>query len=113
LFYFLGLLEIDHETLKDRLIFDILFYFLGLLEIDCETLKDRLARYAVCPTCYNSLPLPSLLNHFSVEECAKHVIDGLPLLCPTVTLCLIFYFCFIFHFPNCRHELNLKLKLPL
>ena len=58
--------------------------YTGLLEIDSQSMTERLTRYAVCPNCYPTQPLPACLNHFTVEYCAKKLVQGLPVVCPKV-----------------------------
>ncbi|WAR00447.1 LRRK1-like protein [Mya arenaria] len=57
-------------------------YYPGLLDIDDCTMRERIERYAVCPSCYPTLPLPACLNHFTVEMCAQKMIDNQPVICP-------------------------------
>ncbi|XP_052278678.1 leucine-rich repeat serine/threonine-protein kinase 1-like isoform X2 [Dreissena polymorpha] len=60
-------------------------FYPGLLEIDSQSMTERLTRYAVCPNCYPTQPLPACLNHFTVEYCAKKLVQGLPVVCPKQT----------------------------
>lgn len=58
-------------------------YYPGLLELDDTTMQYRLQRYAICPSCYQQKIPPKDLNHFSIEHCARMLMLGNTINCPS------------------------------
>ncbi|XP_053405645.1 leucine-rich repeat serine/threonine-protein kinase 1-like isoform X2 [Mercenaria mercenaria] len=57
-------------------------YYPGLLEPDMMSLSMHLERYALCSTCYQGQPLPNVINHFTMEHCARLLVNGDSITCP-------------------------------
>lgn len=46
-------------------------------------MQYRLQRYAICPSCYQQKIPPKDLNHFSIEHCARMLMLGNTINCPS------------------------------
>ena len=49
------------------------------------TMEQRLQRFAICPTCYQQPNPPKELNHFTMEYCARMLLNGDTINCPRGT----------------------------
>ncbi|KAK3096675.1 hypothetical protein FSP39_002282 [Pinctada imbricata] len=62
-------------------------HFPGLMDYDSLTGQPRIQRFAVCPVCYHSLStmsfLPTNLDHFTVEHCARLLLSTDSIVCKT------------------------------
>ncbi|XP_060551521.1 leucine-rich repeat serine/threonine-protein kinase 1-like [Ruditapes philippinarum] len=57
-------------------------YYPGLLEPDIMSSCSHLERYALCSACYQGQPLPNVINHFTMEHCARLLVNGDSITCP-------------------------------